>query len=143
MKRETIRRDYSTADVERLKGSFTVEHSLARRGAARLRRMLDERPFIRALGALTGNQAMQQVKAGLEAIYVSGWQVAADANNAGEMYPDQSLYPSSSVPEVVRRINKALQRADQIARLEGKTDIDWYAPIVADAEAGFGGPLNA
>src|SRR5579871_5420680 len=143
MKPEIIRRDYSPADVERLKGTFTVEHSLARRGAARLRRLLDERPFIRALGAMSGNQAMQQVKAGLEAIYVSGWQVAADANNAGEMYPDQSLYPSSSVPEVVRRINKALQRADQIAKLEGDTGMDWFAPIVADAEAGFGGPLNA
>jgi len=143
MKRETVRRDYSSTDIERLRGTFAVEHSLARRGAARLRRLLDERPFIRALGALTGNQAMQQVKAGLEAIYVSGWQVAADANNAGEMYPDQSLYPSSSVPEVVRRINKALQRADQIAKLEGDTSTDWFAPIVADAEAGFGGPLNA
>jgi isocitrate lyase len=143
MKRETVRRDYSSADVERLRGTFAIEHSLARRGAARLRRLLDERPFIRALGALTGNQAMQQVKAGLEAIYVSGWQVAADANNAGETYPDQSLYPSSSVPEVVRRINKALQRADQIAKLEGDTSTDWFAPIVADAEAGFGGPLNA
>src|SRR5579871_1168314 len=143
MNQEAIRRDYSPADVERLRGTVAIEHSLARRGAARLRRLLDERPFIRALGAMSGNQAMQQVKAGLEAIYVSGWQVAADANNAGEMYPDQSLYPSSSVPEVVRRINKALQRADQIAKLEGDTGMDWFAPIVADAEAGFGGPLNA
>jgi isocitrate lyase len=138
-----IRRDYTQADVERLSGSFAVEHSLARRGAERLRMLLRERPFVRTLGALTGNQAMQQVKAGLEAIYLSGWQVAADANNAGEMYPDQSLYPASSVPEVVRRINKTLMRADQIARLEGDTTTYWMAPIVADAEAGFGGPLNA
>ena len=138
-----IRRDYSPADVERLRGSVTVEHTLARLGAERLWRLLHERPFVRTLGALTGNQAMQQVKAGLEAIYLSGWQVAADANNAGEMYPDQSLYPASSVPEVVRRINKTLMRADQIARLEGDTSTYWYAPIVADAEAGFGGPLNA
>src|SRR5947207_11634431 len=143
MTREIIRRDYSSGDVELLRGTFQIEHSLARRGAARLRRLLDQRPFIRALGALTGNQAMQQVKAGLEAIYVSGWQVAADANNAGEMYPDQSLYPSSSVPELVRRINKTFQRADQIAKLEGNTSTYWFAPIIADAEAGFGGPLNA
>ena len=138
-----IRRDYSPADVDKLAGSVRIEHSLARRGAARLRRLLAERPFVRSLGALTGNQALQQVKAGLEAIYVSGWQVAADANNAGEMYPDQSLYPSSSVPELVRRINKTFQRADQIARLEGADVVDWFAPIIADAEAGFGGPLNA
>jgi isocitrate lyase len=138
-----IRRDYSPADVERLRGTVRIEHSLAKRGSQRLWRLLNERPFVRSLGALTGNQAMQQVKAGLEAIYVSGWQVAADANNAGEMYPDQSLYPSSSVPEVVRRINKTLQRADQIANLEGDTSIDWFAPIVADAEAGFGGALNS
>src|SRR5436190_6397307 len=143
MPREIIRRDYSFADVERLRGTFQIEHSLARRGAARLRRLLDQRPFIRALGALTGNQAMQQVKAGLEAIYVSGWQVAADANNAGEMYPDQSLYPADSVPSVVRRINNTLLRADQIHHAEGKDQIDWLAPIIADAEAGFGGPLNA
>jgi isocitrate lyase len=138
-----IRRDYSAADVERLAGSVRVEHTLARLGAQRLRELLAGRPFVRALGALTGNQAVQQVKAGLEAIYLSGWQVAADANNAGEMYPDQSLYPASSVPDVVRRINKALRRADQIARLDGDTSTYWLAPIVADAEAGFGGPLNA
>ena len=138
-----IRRDYGPEDVNRLRGSVVVEHTLARMGAARLRRLLRERPLVRSLGALTGNQALQQVKGGLDAIYVSGWQVAADANNAGEMYPDQSLYPASSVPEVVRRINKTLQRADQIARLEGHDDTYWFAPIVADAEAGFGGPLNA
>src|SRR5690606_10576959 len=138
-----IRRDYSKADVDRLSGSVAIDYTLARLGAARLWRLLHQRPFVRALGALTGNQAMQQVKAGLEAIYLSGWQVAADANNAGEMYPDQSLYPASSVPEVVRRINKTLQRADQIAKLEGDSSTYWFAPIVADAEAGFGGPLNA
>src|SRR5688572_13870861 len=112
-------------------------------GAERLWTLLQERPFVRTLGALTGNQAVQQVKAGLEAIYLSGWQVAADANNAGQMYPDQSLYPSSSVPDVVRRINNALRRADQIATMEGDTSTYWMAPIVADAEAGFGGALNA
>jgi isocitrate lyase len=138
-----IRRDYSPADVERLRGSVTVEHTLARLGAERLWQLLRDRPFVRTLGALTGNQALQQVKAGLEAVYLSGWQVAADANNAGEMYPDQSLYPSSSVPEVVRRINKTFQRADQIAKLEGDDSTYWFAPIVADAEAGFGGALNA
>jgi isocitrate lyase len=138
-----IRRDYTPEDVERLRGSVQIEHTLAKRGAARLWRLLNEGKFVRSLGALTGNQALQQVKAGLEAIYLSGWQVAADANNAGEMYPDQSLYPSSSVPEVVRRINKTLQRADQIAKLEGDTSTDWFVPIVADAEAGFGGSLNA
>jgi len=138
-----IRRDYSPEAVERLKGTVTVEHTLAKLGARRLWQLLNERPVVAALGALTGNQALQQVKAGLEAIYLSGWQVAADANNAGEMYPDQSLYPASSVPDVVRRINKTLQRADQIAKLEGNTSTYWFAPIVADAEAGFGGPLNA
>ena len=138
-----IRRDYTSADVEKLRGSVTVEHTLARLGAARLWKLLHERPFVRTLGALTGNQAMQQVKAGLEAVYLSGWQVAADANNAGEMYPDQSLYPASSVPEVVKRINKTFQRADQIAKLEGDASTYWFAPIIADAEAGFGGPLNA
>ena len=138
-----IRRDYSPSEVERLKGTVVIEHTLAKLGAARLWKLLQERRFVPSLGALTGNQALQQVKAGLEAIYVSGWQVAADANNAGEMYPDQSLYPASSVPEVVRRINKTLQRADQIAKLEGNTSAYWFAPIVADAEAGFGGPLNA
>lgn len=138
-----IRRDYSPEDVNRLRGSVHVEHSLARLGAERLWQLLRTRPFVRTLGALTGNQAMQQVKAGLEAIYLSGWQVAADANNAGEMYPDQSLYPASSVPDVVRRINKTLLRADQIATLEGGDETYWMAPIVADAEAGFGGSLNA
>jgi isocitrate lyase len=138
-----IRRDYTPHDVERLRGSLRLRCSLAEQGAARLWRLLHDEPYIRALGALTGNQAMQMVRAGLQAIYLSGWQVAADANNAGEMYPDQSLYPASSVPEVVRRINKTLQRADQIDHLEGRTGIHWFAPIIADAEAGFGGPLNA
>ena len=118
------------------------EHTLARRGAEKLWNLLQSEPFVPALGALTGNQAVQQVSAGLKAIYLSGWQVAADANLAGQMYPDQSLYPANSVPAVVRRINQALQRADQIAHTEGKNEIDWFAPIVADAEAGFGGPLN-
>ena len=138
-----ITRGYSAEDVERLSGTVRVEHTLARRGAEKLWKMLGEQPLVRALGALTGNQAMQQVKAGMQAIYLSGWQVAADANNAGEMYPDQSLYPASSVPDVVKRINNALARADQIHHSEGKDDIDWFAPIVADAEAGFGGILNA
>jgi isocitrate lyase len=140
---EGIRRNYTQADVEKLRGSVRVTHTLAERGAARLWRALHAKPFLRALGASTGNQAMQMVKGGLEAIYVSGWQVAADANNAGEMYPDQSLYPSSSVPEVVRRINRTLQRADQIDHMKGRHDTDWFVPVVADAEAGFGGPLNA
>jgi isocitrate/methylisocitrate lyase len=138
-----IVRDYSPNDVRRLGGTIHVQHTLAKLGARRLWRLLHERPLVRALGALTGNQAVQQVKAGLEAIYLSGWQVAADANNAGQMYPDQSLYPSSSVPDVVRRINNALLRADQIAALEGDDSTYWMAPIVADAEAGFGGSLNA
>ncbi|MBL8670390.1 MAG: isocitrate lyase [Alphaproteobacteria bacterium] len=142
-----IKRDYSDADVRRLAGSLRIEHTLARRGAAKLWQSLLTEPYVNSLGALTGNQAMQQVRAGLKAIYLSGWQVAADANNAGEMYPDQSLYPASSVPEVVRRINRAFQRCDQIQTMEGSKgpggDIDWFAPIVADAEAGFGGPLNA
>lgn len=138
-----IERPYSAEDVVRLRGSVQVEHTLAGRGAERLWRSLHERPFVNALGALTGNQAMQQVKAGLEAIYLSGWQVAADANTAGTMYPDQSLYPVDSVPNVARRINKALLRADQIHHAEGKDGRDWLAPIVADAEAGFGGVLNA
>ncbi len=137
-----IERPYTPEDVLRLRGSLHVEHTLARRGAEKLWRLIQEEPFIRALGALTGNQAVQQVKAGLKAIYVSGWQVAADANLAGSMYPDQSLYPSNSVPEVVARINRALRRADQIQSSEGGGGIDWFAPIVADAEAGFGGPLN-
>ena len=138
-----IRRDYTAADVEKLRGSVKIEYTLARLGANRLWQLLQERPFVRTLGALTGNQAMQQVKAGLEAIYLSGWQVAADANNAGQMYPDQSLYPASSVPEVVKKINNTLRRADQIAKMEGDSSTYWFAPIVADAEAGFGGPLNA
>src|SRR6201993_1076684 len=138
-----VRRDYCPADVERLAGSFRIRHTLAEMGAVRLRHLLNTEPFVPTLGALPGNQAGQQVKAGLKAIYLSGWQVAADANSAGQMYPDQSLYPVDSVPNVVRRINAALRRCDQIARLEGDTDTCWMAPIVADAEAGFGGPLNA
>jgi isocitrate lyase len=137
-----ITRPYSSTDVERVRGSLRVEHTLARRGAEKLWQLLQSEDYVAALGALTGNQAMQQVKAGLKAIYVSGWQVAADANLAGQMYPDQSLYPANSVPALVRRINQALQRADQIYHAEGKIDIDWFAPIVADGEAGFGGPLN-
>ncbi len=139
-----IRRDYTPADVERLAGSFRIRHTLAEMGAARLWHLLNTEPFVPTLGALTGNQALQQVKAGLKAIYLSGWQVAADANTAGQMYPDQSLYPVDAVPNVVRRINAALRRADQIAVSEGGHDgTYWMAPIVADAEAGFGGPLNA
>ena len=137
-----ISRNYSVSDVRRLQGNVIIEHTLARRGAEKLWSLLQAEPFINTLGALTGNQALQQVKAGLKAIYLSGWQVAADANLAGQMYPDQSLYPANSVPAVVKRINQTLQRADQIARAEGKNDIDWFVPIVADAEAGFGGPLN-
>ncbi|MGN7387211.1 isocitrate lyase [Sporosarcina sp. SAFN-015] len=138
-----IERGYNAEDVIKLRGSVQVEHTLAKRGAERLWKSLHEEDFIAALGALTGNQAVQQVKAGLQAIYLSGWQVAADANMAGQMYPDQSLYPVNSVPNVVKRINQALQRADQIDYAEGRTDeFDWFAPIVADAEAGFGGPLN-
>jgi len=137
-----ITRPYSWADVERVRGSLRIEHTLARRGAEKLWQLLQNEDYVAALGALTGNQAMQQVKAGLKAIYVSGWQVAADANLAGQMYPDQSLYPANSVPELVRRINHVLQRADQIYHAEGEIDIDWFAPIVADGEAGFGGPLN-
>jgi isocitrate lyase len=138
-----VKRDFTPDDVRRLAGSVRVAHTLADRGARRLWQLLQDEKFVAALGALTGNQALQQVKAGLQSIYLSGWQVAADANNAGEMYPDQSLYPSSSVPEVVRRINRAFQRADQIQTLEGNGATDFFAPIVADAEAGFGGPLNA
>ncbi len=133
---------YSAEDVIRLRGSIKIDYTLARLGADRLWNLLHAEPYVAALGALTGNQAVQQVKAGLKAIYLSGWQVAADANLAGQMYPDQSLYPSNSVPHVVRRINQALQRADQIHHAEGKNDTYWFAPIVADAEAGFGGPLN-
>ncbi len=139
---EGIERPYAADDVARLRGSVRIEHTLARMGAERLWRLMHERPFVRALGALTGNQAVQQVKAGLEAIYLSGWQVAADANLAGHMYPDQSLYPANSVPHVVKRINQALQRADQIHHAENRNGIHWFAPIVADAEAGFGGALN-
>ncbi len=143
-----VKRNYSAQDVVQLRGSITEEHTLARRGAEKLWRLINEEPFINALGAMTGNQAMQQVKAGLKAIYLSGWQVAGDANLAGEMYPDQSLYPINSVPQVVRRINNALQRCDQIQWSEGGDPeqegyIDYFAPIVADAEAGFGGVLNA
>ena len=138
-----IRRDYSPEDVQRLRGNVRVEYSLARQGAEKLWQAMQEEPFVNALGALTGNQAMQQVKAGLKAIYLSGWQVAADANLAGQMYPDQSLYPADSVPNVVRRINNALLRADQIHHAEGDDSVDWMAPILADAEAGFGGVLNA
>jgi isocitrate lyase len=138
-----IQRNYSAADVVRLRGSVHVEHSLARRGAERLWQLLHQEDYVSALGALTGNQALQQVKAGLKAIYLSGWQVAADANVAGEMYPDQSLYPANSVPLVVKRINNALLRADQLHHAEGDDSTEWMAPIVADAEAGFGGVLNA
>lgn len=137
-----VERPYSGADVARLRGSVQIEHTLARLGSERLWSLMNERPFIRALGALTGNQAVQQVKAGLEAIYLSGWQVAADANVAGQMYPDQSLYPANSVPHVVKRINQALTRADEINHSEGKNGTYWFAPIMADAEAGFGGALN-
>ena len=139
---EGITRPYSAEDVARLRGTVKIEYTLARLGAERLWELMRERPFIRALGALTGNQAVQQVKAGLDAIYLSGWQVAADANLAGQMYPDQSLYPANSVPHVVKRINQALQRADQIDHSENRNGTYWFAPILADAEAGFGGALN-
>ncbi len=138
-----IKRAYTAEDVVRLRGSIHIEHTLARRGADKLWKLISDEPYVGTLGALTGNQALQQVKAGLKAIYLSGWQVAADANIAGEMYPDQSLYPANSVPHVVRRINNAFMRADQIHHMEGKDDVDFFAPIVADAEAGFGGVLNA
>ena len=140
---EGVTRPYAAEDVVRLRGTVAIEHSLARLGAEKLWRSLHREEFVNALGALTGNQAMQQVKAGLKAIYLSGWQVAADANLAGEMYPDQSLYPANSVPQVVKRINNALMRADQLHHAEGDDDIDFLQPIVADAEAGFGGVLNA
>jgi isocitrate lyase len=136
-------RGYSAEDVVRLRGTVHIEHSLARLGAEKLWHKMTSTPFVNALGALTGNQAMQQVRAGLQAIYLSGWQVAGDANLAGEMYPDQSLYPANSVPQVVRRINNTLLRADQLHHAEGDDSIDWVQPIVADAEAGFGGVLNA
>jgi isocitrate lyase len=140
-----IRRNHTPEDIVRLRGTIAIEHTLARRGAERLWTSLGSNPPVRALGALTGNQAVQMVAAGLQGIYLSGWQVAADANTAGQMYPDQSLYPVDSVPSVVRRINQALQRADQIAHMNGTNGkvVDWFAPIVADAEAGFGGHLNA
>jgi len=138
-----VERPYKAEDVVRLRGTVHIEHSLARLGAEKLWRFIHEKPFVNALGALTGNQAMQQVKAGLDAIYLSGWQVAGDANLSGEMYPDQSLYPANSVPSVVKRINNTLLRADQIHHAEGNDSIDWLKPIVADAEAGFGGVLNA
>ncbi|MEH6986599.1 MULTISPECIES: isocitrate lyase [Cytobacillus] len=137
-----VERPYSAEEVIKLRGSIDIEHTLARRGAEKLWKLVNEENFVNALGALTGNQAVQQVKAGLKAIYLSGWQVAADANLSGNMYPDQSLYPANSVPSVVKRINQALQRADQIHHMEGDHSIDWFAPIVADAEAGFGGQLN-
>lgn len=137
-----ITRPYRAEDVLRLRGSVRIEYTLARRGAERLWELLNTEDYVHALGALTGNQAVQQVKAGLKAIYLSGWQVAADANVAGQMYPDQSLYPVNSVPNVVKRINQALLRADQIEHVEGKRTRDWLVPIVADAEAGFGGQLN-
>jgi isocitrate lyase len=138
-----IQRPYSAADVAKLRGTVRIEYSLARQGAEKFRHLLDTEPVVGALGCMTGNQAVQAVQAGLKAIYLSGWQVAGDANTAGEMYPDQSLYPVDSVPRVVERINNALLRTDQIYHMEGKSGIDWMAPIIADAEAGFGGNLNA
>src|SRR5205809_2545377 len=138
-----IKRGYTAADVVRLRGSLPIEHTLAKRGAEKLWNLVNTEPFVNSLGALTGNQAMQQVKAGLKAIYLSGWQVAGDANSNGEMYPDQSLYSVDSVPKVVKKINNTFKRADEIQWSEGKNDIDYFAPIVADAEAGFGGVLNA
>jgi isocitrate lyase len=137
-----IERPYSAEEVIKLRGSIDIEYTIARRGAEKLWKLVNEEDFVPALGALTGNQAVQQVKAGLKAIYLSGWQVAADANLSGHMYPDQSLYPANSVPSVVKRINQALQRADQIHYMEGDRSVDWFAPIIADAEAGFGGQLN-
>lgn len=138
-----VERRYEAKDVEKLRGTFQADHTIARKGAEKLWTYLNTTPYVKALGALTGNQAMQQVKAGLKAIYVSGWQVAADANVAGEMYPDQSLYPSNSVPNLVRNLNKTLMRADQIHHSEGDNSVDWMQPCIADAEAGFGGVLNA
>src|ERR1700676_4897278 len=138
-----ITRPYTAQDVDRLRGSLHIEHTLARQGAERLWNLLQSETYVPALGAMTGNQAVQQVKAGLKAVYVSGWQVAADANDAGQMYPDQSLYPANSVPNLCRRINQALTRADQIHHAEGENGVQWFAPLIADAEAGFGGNLNA
>ncbi|MFD2637766.1 isocitrate lyase [Piscibacillus salipiscarius] len=139
---KNVERPYAPEDVERLKGSIDIDYTLATKGAEKLWKLLHEEDYVHSLGALTGNQAVQQVKAGLKAIYLSGWQVAADANLSGHMYPDQSLYPANSVPHVVKRINQALQRADQVHHAEGDDSVDWFAPIVADAEAGFGGQLN-
>ncbi|MGC1304735.1 MAG: isocitrate lyase [Caulobacteraceae bacterium] len=138
-----VERPYGVADVEALRGSFPIQHTLAERGANKLWELLHDEPYVHALGAMTGNQAMQMVRAGLKAIYLSGWQVAADSNTASAMYPDQSLYPANAAPELCRRINRTLQRADQIEHAEGGAQRDWFAPIVADAEAGFGGPLNS
>jgi isocitrate lyase len=138
-----IQRPYSAADVEKLRGSVAIAHTLAERGANRLWKALKTQPYVAALGAVTGNQAMQMARAGLQAIYLSGWQVAADNNTAGAMYPDQSLYPANAAPELCRRINRTLQRADQLEHAEGGAGRDWFLPIVADAEAGFGGPLNS
>jgi isocitrate lyase len=138
-----IRRDYSPEEVIALRPTIHVEHTLARRGANRLWELLHSEPYVNTFGAMTGAQAVQMVRAGLKAIYLSGWQTAADANLSGNTYPDQSLYPSNSVPNVIKRLNNALTRADQINRIENKSELDWYAPIVADAEAGFGGPLHA
>ena len=138
-----IERPYGVAEVEALRGSFPIQHTLAERGANKLWSLLHDEPYVHALGAMTGNQAMQMVRAGLKAIYLSGWQVAADSNTASAMYPDQSLYPANAAPELCRRINRTLQRADQIEHAEGGAQRDWFAPIVADAEAGFGGPLNS
>jgi isocitrate lyase len=140
---DMVERPYSAAEVIKLRGSVQIAHTLAERGANRLWKALHEAPYVNALGAVTGNQAMQMAKAGLQAIYLSGWQVAADANTAGAMYPDQSLYPANAAPELARRINRTLQRADQIEHAEGGAQRDWFLPIVADAEAGFGGPLNS
>jgi isocitrate lyase len=137
-----VTRPYSLRDVDHLKGSLAIEYSIANHGALSLWKMLHEEPYVATLGAVTGNQAVQMVQAGLKTIYVSGWQVAADANLSGNTYPDQSLYPADSVPMLVRRINKALERSDQIQRSEGKGSVNWFAPIIADGEAGFGGPLN-
>ena len=142
-RQQGIKRAYSPQDVLSLRGSLQIEHTVARAGAERLWSLLHTEPFIRTFGALTGSQAVQMVKAGLQAIYLSGWQVAADANLAGQTYPDQSLYPSNSVPTLIRRINSALMRADQVAHLNGEHGPHWFAPIVADAEAGFGGPIHS
>src|SRR6185436_9509675 len=138
-----VTRPYTAGDVHRLRGSIDIEYSLARYGAARLWQLFQDDEYVAVLSAVTGNQAIQQVQAGLKAIYVSGWQVAADANEAGETYPDQSLYPSDSVPALLRRLQHALRRADEIHHMKGDGGIDWYVPLVADAEAGFGGPLHA